>query len=109
VLVGFSLLVAGLTGYFAVAHWEQGNKVATVVSALAAVAAVGVATWAALRGSAPVRSMRVSRTGDAESKGKGNANTGFQGRSIKPGSLKVDHTGDAKAADGDTNTGGQLD
>lgn len=44
------LLVSGLGGVFTVTQWDRASRIATVVSALAAVAAVGVAVWAAISG-----------------------------------------------------------
>ncbi|WP_199561993.1 hypothetical protein [Micromonospora deserti] len=51
------------------ARWDQANQVAAVVSALAAVAALGVAVWSALPSSAGA--VRVSKTGTATAQGAG--------------------------------------
>ncbi|MGX7827879.1 hypothetical protein ACTG9Q_22605 [Actinokineospora sp. 24-640] len=101
-------LVAGLGGWFAVARWDQADRVAAIVSALGAVAAVGVAVWAAVR--APQgASVRVSRTGDATAHG-GQANTGVSGEARHlAGPVVAEKTGDAAASgDGDANTGIRL-
>jgi hypothetical protein len=47
------LLVALSGGAFTILAWDQASRLATVVSAMAAVAAVGVAVWAALPVSPP--------------------------------------------------------
>jgi hypothetical protein len=57
--------------------WEQANRWATSISAVAAVAATGVAVWAALPGAS--RGLRASRTGSATVHGTGTANTGVMG------------------------------
>jgi hypothetical protein len=109
VLVLTCLLVAGLGGWFAVARWDEANKVATMASALGAVAAVGVAVWVALREPGPRGSIRVSRTSRAAAGKGGRANTGVRGNAVDAGSVRVEHTGDAEAIGGDANTGVQLD
>jgi hypothetical protein len=99
------VVVAGLGGWFAVAKWDQANKVATVASALGAVAAVGVAIWTALRGS-PGRTgrpgrIRVTGTGKATATGTGtSAVSGVRGKPGGAGPLKVHDTGDAEADGG---------
>jgi cytosine/uracil/thiamine/allantoin permease len=98
-LVITCLVVAGLGVWFTVAKWDDANKIATVASALGAVAAVGVAIWAAMRTSSGT-SVRVSDTGQATGT---NANTGFRGKT--DGSVTVKRTGSAKASGGDANTG----
>ena len=103
------LVVAGLAGWFVVARWEQASRVATVVSALAAVAAVGVAVWAALPG--PDRRMiRVSDTGPAVAGRGGRAISGLAGPAAslrEP--IEVDRTGRADASGGgDATTGADL-
>ncbi|MFI9811558.1 hypothetical protein [Saccharothrix variisporea] len=106
-LVVTCLVVAAATGWFAVARWEQANRVATVMSAVAAVAAVGVAVWAALRSVPGQADVRVSRTGDAIARG-GSANTGFRGTAGGSARVRVDRTGSA-SAEGSANTGAELD
>lgn len=93
------VVVATLAVVFAVSHWDQANRIATVTSALAAVAALGVAVWAALPGSGPVA--RVSRTGRATAGGPGSrANTGVSGVASTPGTVVADRTSDARATGG---------
>lgn len=99
------VVVAGLGGWFAVASWDESDKVATVASALGAVAAVGVAIWTALRGSpgraGRVRRIRVAGTGRATAGGSdSSAITGVRSNTGGASALKVRNTGDAEAADG---------
>ncbi|MFT7840726.1 hypothetical protein Q5530_31695 [Saccharothrix sp. BKS2] len=100
------LCVAGLGGWFAVARWDDANKVAAFASALGAVAAVGVALWAALR-TLPDLQLDVRGTGLAQARGGGSANSGVRGKAT--GSVRVRDTGDAVADDGDANSGARLD
>jgi hypothetical protein len=112
VLVVTSGVVAGLATWLAAASWDQASRVATVASALAAVAAVGVAVWAAVRGpAAGSGSVKVSDTGTAVAGRQGLANTGARMRRwAGVGRVRAQHTGDAVASDGgDTNTGVRLD
>jgi hypothetical protein len=95
VLLVTCLVVAGLGGWFAVARWDDANRIAAFASALGAVAAVGVAIWAALRTTSS-GSIVVRRTGRAESYGG-------------PGSVRVEDTGTAASDGGDANTGARLD
>jgi hypothetical protein len=109
VLLATCLVVAGLAAWFAVAKWEQASRVATVVSTLAAVAAVGVAVWAAL----PVadrRTVRVSNTGPATAGPGGTATSGLTGPGAGlRGRIEVDRTGHADASGGgDATTGADL-
>ena len=69
VLLVTLLVVAGLLAWFAVTKWDSASKVATIVSALAAVATVGVAAWAALPAPAGARDVSASRTGKATARG----------------------------------------
>lgn len=112
-LVLTCVVVAGLGVWFAVAGWEDSNRVASVASALGAIAAVGVALWAALRSTSQGGSgmVRVSRTGRARAGHGGAANTGFTGSPASSlGFARVDRTGEAVTADdGDANTGIRLD
>ncbi|MFD9733570.1 hypothetical protein [Umezawaea sp. NPDC059074] len=97
VVVITCLVTAGLGVWFAVASWDSANKVAVIASALAAVAAVGVAVWAGLRTGGRIV---VSDTGDATAGPGGRANTGVRGAT----SARVKRTGNARAG-GDANTG----
>lgn len=104
-LVLTCVMVAGLGGWFAVARWDQTNKVATVASALGAVAAVGIAIWTALRDSSgrPRRTggIRAAGTGKATARGAGSsATTGVRGKSGGTGALSARDTGDAEAEGG---------
>lgn len=114
VLVVTCAVVAGLSGWFAVARWDQANKVATVASALGAVAAVGVAIWTVLRGSSGgaerVGRIRVSGTGTATAKGAGSsAVTGVHSNVGDVTAVNVRETGDAKAHGGSAVSGVHLD
>lgn len=114
-LVVTCVVVAGLGVWFAVAQWDQANKVATVASALGAVAAVGVALWTALRTS-PGRAggpgaIRVSGTGRATATGPGSsAVSGVRGKAGGPGPVTARDTGDAEAEGGGSAISGvQID
>jgi hypothetical protein len=109
------VVTAGLGGWFAVARWDQANKLATVASALGAVAAVGVAIWTALRGSpgraGRARWIRVSGTGKAMATAPGSsAVSGVRGKPAGDVSLRVRDSGDAEAGGGGNAVSGvQLD
>jgi hypothetical protein len=105
-LIATCVLVAGLGGWFAIARWDDANRVAAITSALAGIAAIGVAVWAALRGSGRNASQSVSRSGNATGKG-GRANSGISGsNAASVREAKVRRTGDAHAEDGGSaNTG----
>lgn len=109
VLVLTCLAVAGLGGWFAVAKWDDASKVATLSAALAGVAAVGVAVWAAL----PVGkgAIRVTGTGDAVASTGGVANSGLRssGDNVR-GAIDIAQTGKADASgSGTATTGIDLD
>lgn len=111
VLVGTAVLVAGVAVMLVRLQWDSANKVATAVSALAGLAAVGVAVWAAWPTvSASGGRVRVKKTGAATASGTGDANTGVVSKSgAVPGDLTVSGTGDAKSSgEGDTNSGIRL-
>ena len=102
-------VVAVLAVLLVVLRWDSANKVAVVVSALAAVAAVGVAIWAAMP-SLSGKGWRVSRTGRATAGPGSRANSGVSGSAGSlPDDVLVDRTGDADASNGgDANSGIQL-
>ncbi|MEV1083738.1 hypothetical protein AB0I98_36935 [Streptomyces sp. NPDC050211] len=100
VIVVTGLAVAATGGLLAM---TKSSWTATVLSALAAVAAVGVAVWAALPGSSsrPETSIRVSGSGPARSGPGGSANTGLTGPVTGlRGSMDVERSGAADASDG---------
>jgi cytosine/uracil/thiamine/allantoin permease len=104
-LVVTCAVVAGLGVWFAVAKWDQANKAATVASALAAVAAVGVAVWTALRASSgrtgSRRTIRAAGTGKATATGAGSsAVSGVRGTAGNEGPVRARNTGEAQADDG---------
>lgn len=104
VLLVTCLVVAGLAGVFAGTQWDRADRVATVASALAAVASVGVAVWAGLPRSG---SVRVSDTGNAVAGAGGMATTGLAGPATELVSgIEVDRTGDADASGGGDATSG---
>ena len=102
-------VVAVLAVLLVVLRWDSANEIAVVVSALATVAAVGVAIWAALP-AVSGKGMRVSRTGRATAGPGGRANSGVSGAAGSvPSSVVLDRTGDADASSsGDANSGIQL-
>ncbi|WFE93565.1 hypothetical protein [Micromonospora sp. WMMD987] len=103
------LAVAGLAATFAIVGWDETGRMASAVSALAAVAAVGVAVWAALDARRDDSAIEVSGTGDAEARDGGRANTGLSGDPGTRRPIKIRKTGTAKATGegGDANTGAQ--
>jgi hypothetical protein len=108
ILVVTLLVVAGLGFWFSVARWDDASKIAAVLSALAGIAAVGIAAWAALRGSATSSKITVKDSGSATSD-SGDANTGVRGNAGTPGfSVKIENSGDAESKDGNSNTGLHL-
>ena len=110
VIIGTAGAVAALAVMLAVVRWDDANKVAVVISALAAVAAIGVGICAAPAGASSGGGSRVSRTGRATAGRGGWANTGVSGPAGSlPAGVRVDRTGDADAPDGgDANTGIRL-
>ncbi len=105
VIVLTCVVVAVVGALFAIVRWEDANRIATAASALAAVAAVGVAVWAALPRKSDAGT-QASRTGSATAHGPGSrANTGVTGPTM-PGPAVADRTGAAEATDrGSANTG----
>jgi hypothetical protein len=111
VLVVTCVVVAGLGTWFVVARWDDASKVATLVVALAGVAAVGIAVWAALAARPDSGGVRVAGTGDAVAGKGGVAISGLtaSGGTV-PDRIEIDRTGKADASDGGTaTTGAQLD
>jgi len=103
ILIVTCLVVAGLGGVFALMSWDETSKIATVVSALAAVAAIGVAVWTAMphHGSPPVGAVRVSNTGRAAAHGDGTAVSGVRGPATSVSrQIEVDSTGTAETSGG---------
>lgn len=107
VLILTAAVVACLGAWFVLASWDHANRVATVLSALGALAAIGVAIWAALRGSSVRSSINAKGTGDATAMGSSSANTGIRvSKSDHSGRMEVKDTGKARADDGgDANSG----
>jgi hypothetical protein len=110
VMAGTAGVVALLAVILLVLRWDDANKVAVIVSVLAAVAAIGVGIWAALPTVSRDGRVRASRTGRASAGVGGRANSGVSGPvDSLPGDVRVDRTGDANAREGgDANTGIQL-
>ncbi|MFE3456557.1 hypothetical protein ACFXKD_03355 [Nocardiopsis aegyptia] len=77
VIVVTASVVAVLAVVLMVVRWDDANKIAVVMSAVAAVAAVGVGIWAGLPTRRSGGRLRVSRTGKATTGSKGSANTGL--------------------------------
>lgn len=109
VIIGTSLVTAGLFVMFALMRWESANRVATVLAAVAAVAAVGVAIWAALRTTSQNvhGRLRTVRTGEAVADRSGTVNTGISGVASHGVDAMAKNTGDARGT-GDANTGIRL-
>lgn len=108
VIVLTCVVVAGLGATFALTQWDNANRIATSASALASVAAVGVAVWAGLAASRT--GVRASRTGKATATGQGSrSNSGVAGSAKLAGPALADRTGDARAAEGGSaNSGADL-
>ncbi|MGH3380756.1 MAG: hypothetical protein ACRDP6_39085 [Actinoallomurus sp.] len=104
-----AVLAAVLAAVFGLLSWDQANKVATSVSALAGVAAVGVAVWAAFPGSAGAK-IRVVGSGRAVSGRGGTAVSGVRAPATEvSGEIGVERSGDADAsAGGDAVSGTDL-
>lgn len=108
VLVITVLVVAGLGFWFSAARLDDASKIASVLSALAGVAAVGVAVWAALHPAGPSRKIVVKNSGSASSD-SGDANTGVRGTADPAGlSIRIKNSGDAESQEGNSNTGLHL-
>jgi hypothetical protein len=101
------VVVAGLLVWLMMVEWSSASEIATVVSALAAVAAVGVAVWAALPGAGEGGGAQASRTGRAVARGKSIAVSGLvvSGRRSS-GRFEARRTGDADASGGGEATSG---
>ncbi|WP_406062927.1 hypothetical protein [Micromonospora sp. NBC_00860] len=98
VLLITGLLVAVLATAFIVLRWDSADRIATGVSALAGLAGVGVALWAALPA---VRSgVRARETGATRARGAGYANSGIDAPAGDTTPMEVSRTGDATAGDG---------
>lgn len=106
ILISTCGLVATLAVVLVVMRWDTADKIATGVSALAGVAAVGIAVWAAWPAASGARQVRVSRTGRAGAGAAGKANTGYSGKGPVSHDIRVDQTGDAEG--GDANSGVQM-
>ncbi|MFJ4368848.1 hypothetical protein ACIP4S_32590 [Streptomyces chartreusis] len=110
-------VVAVLAALFAVLRWDDADKIASAVSALAGVAAVGIGVWAGLtphgtdQPEPRAAVLRVSGTGRATAGPSGRANTGVvaSGGSL-PSEVRVENTGDADASGGgEADSGIRLD
>lgn len=109
-LTGTLLAVAILAVILTALRWSEANKIATISSALAAVAAVGVAIWAAFPAFQGGKGVRVSHTGKATAGRGGRANSGVSKSAGRlPEEVQVDRSGNADASNGgEANTGVQL-
>lgn len=109
-LLATCVAVAAVGVVFVVVRWDVANRVATMASALGAVAAVGVAVWAALpsRGAGASGSavVRAERTGRAVAGRGGVATSGVRVNGLVDRSLQARHTGVADAAGGGDATSG---
>ncbi|MDG4809500.1 hypothetical protein O7634_22360 [Micromonospora sp. WMMD1120] len=98
VLLITGLLVAVLATTFVVLRWDSADRIATGVSALAGLAGVGVALWAALPGARP--GLRARDTGAARARGAGYATSGIDAPADDATAMEVSGTGDSTAEDG---------
>jgi hypothetical protein len=99
-----ALLGAGFT----LVQWDQASRLATMVSALAAVAGIGVAVWAALPGRASA--LKAFHTGKATAVDGGVAVSGVKTSGSHSGELHAERTGDATAkGDGQATSGIRQD
>lgn len=106
VLTVTSLAVAGLGMAFFLLKGDEANRVASIVSALVAVAALGVAVWAALPASR-TRVVRVTDTGESRAGAGGTAVSGLTGPAGDgTTAVEVERTGTADATDGGDATSG---
>ena len=113
VLLVTCVVVAALAVWFALDQ-RKVSTIATAVSALVAVAALGVGVWTTLRSSTPgpvgtAPTIRVRNTGSAKSGRKGLSVSGaVGGKSAPAASVTVDGSGDAESGDGGTSVSGSL-
>jgi hypothetical protein len=102
-------VVAALVAIFVWVGWDQAGRIATVIAGLVAVAALGVAVWAALPGGRSA-GIRVSHTGPARASKGGIATTGLSGTTHPARPVEVEHTGPADAGEGgEATSGARLD
>ncbi|UKD58602.1 hypothetical protein L3Q65_18365 [Amycolatopsis sp. FU40] len=97
-LVVTCALVATLGVSFAIIQWDVANKIATTISALGAVAAVGVAVRAALSGPQASGVVCASDTGRAAAESGGGAITGISGKVTTASSLRAANIVHAEAS-----------
>lgn len=95
-----SMIVAVMAAAFALMQWQDANKVATSVAALAGIAAVGVAIWATLRGSGQKSRIAVRGSGPAVSGPGGKAISGSKLTGDAPSDVTVENSGRADASGG---------
>ncbi|KDN87230.1 hypothetical protein [Kitasatospora cheerisanensis] len=106
VIVVTGLAVAGFAGVLAFLTWDQADKVAGVVSAVVAVAALGAACYPLVAG-ARSGTVEVSGTGAAVATGPGSsANSGYRADGPAGGQVRVADTGEARAEAGGTANSG---
>jgi len=109
VLVVTCLVVGGLCAWFAVNNSGDADEIATLISALAAVAGIGIAVWAAIPGSAAPWTASAIETGKAVAHRRSRAITGIAGVHANPAGMTAKRTGDARATDSaDAISGVQL-
>lgn len=105
--------MATLAMVFAWVGWDRADQVASVVSSLVGIAALGIAAaaaWPLARGGNQ-RDVRVGKTGRSVARGQGRANTGIKGRAGNiAGRVRAKSTGDAEASgNGEANSGIRLE
>jgi hypothetical protein len=108
VLLTTVLAALGLSVWLSLASWDSASRVATIVSAVAAVALLGVGVWAALPGASSKDGVRASRTGRAVARGRDStATSGITATVGKiEGNQEAHRTGVADASDGGEATSG---
>src|ERR1700730_10580757 len=108
-LLATCVAVTLLAVLFIALTWEDENKLATSVAALAGVASLGVAVWAVLKRPQTAR-LTIRNSGTAHGSG-GVATSGISGRVGRhPGDILVEDSGEAIAKqDGEANTGVRID
>lgn len=97
-IAGTATAVLVTSGIFATLSWQDASYVAAVVSALAAVATLGLSLFLMFR---KPSTLKAENTGKSESTYQSCTNTGItvRGKQLSE-DLKVDRTGDATASDG---------
>jgi hypothetical protein len=101
------LVMAALAVAFMVVRWDRADRIATAVTVLTGVAALGITAWAALPRGRQEPEIRVSGSGKATAEDGGSAVSGVSGLAGSgPGRAEVTDSGDAHASGGGDATSG---